>query len=303
MGLANYMLVSAVTVVLSSSAFAQSKPTNPSVPQDAQISSPRWSQGNQYGNQNSTAVADQLVAQTVTAVPQARADATVAKWTFRKLNHDLTLLSNFMLKDFRDSEEYDAAFTDFQNAYDDYEATRAKALASIRANEKYQAILSMRKNVSEQIADEHDQKEPDAERLVSLAGLKIDSISDFRERERDALAADTNVAAAKQKLVAAGKKLAKIEKTFAKTVRNDDKLTELRQSREDARIAMLASAAYLDESRTARDIALRYAYVARGYDRYIPRLSSYDNGYGYSGVYYGGTRYGGISTPIYHPVR
>ena len=37
--------------------------------------------------------------QTVTAVPQARADATVAKWTFRKLNHDLTLLSNFMLKD------------------------------------------------------------------------------------------------------------------------------------------------------------------------------------------------------------
>jgi hypothetical protein len=306
MGHGRNILIAAVTVALSSIAFGQSKPANPSIPEDAQISSPRWTQGtqNQPCEQNSLSGPDQLVTQAVMAVPQAKADAVVAKWTFRRLTHDLSLLSNFMLRDFRDSEEYDQAYSEFQTAYDEYESARTKALAGIRGDDRYQAALSIRKNVGEQIADEHDQKEPDHEKLVSLAGLKLDTISTFREQERDTLAADQNVASARDRLIAAGKKLARMEKDFARTVRNDDALASIRKSREDARIAMLASGAYLDESRTARDIALRYAYVARGYDRYVPRL--YGNygygGYGYGGIGYGGIGYGIRSTGIGYPI-
>ena len=100
------------------------------------------------------AAVDGLVTQAVMAVPQAKADATVAKWTYRRVEHELTLLSNFMLRDFRDSPEYDQAFSDFQAAYDEYEATRSKALSGIYGDDKYQAALSMRKDVSEQIDDE-----------------------------------------------------------------------------------------------------------------------------------------------------
>ncbi len=297
MGRTNYILLSALVVTLSSATFAQTKPGSTSVPEDATVTSPRWNRHMNPTSQDSNSLAgiDQLVTQTVTAVPQARADAVVAKWTFRKADHDLTLASNFKQNDFRDSAEYDQAFGDFQIAYDEYEAARGNALAGLRKDDRYQAVESLRKNVSEQIADELEQKEPDAEKLVSLASLKLDSIAQFRQQERDILAADQNVVAARRQLVAAGKKLAKVERDFARTMRNDETLATLRKSREEARIVMLASAAYLDETRTARDIALRYAYVARGYDRYVPRVADCGYGYGYGNGFYG---YGGVGYPV-----
>lgn len=294
MGFGRSILIAATVVATVSVAGAQSRPANPSLPDDAQVSSPRWAQPTASNSSHSLSTVDGLVAQTVMAVPQAKADATVAKWTYRRIDRELSLLSNFMLRDFRDSPEYDQAFTAFQAAYDDYEAARAQALSGIRGADNYQAVVSMRKDVSEQIADEHSQKQPNGERLVSLAGLKVDAIAAFRDQERDALAADQNVAEARQRLIAAGKKLARMEKDFARTVRNDDALANLRKGREDARIAMLASGAYLNETRNARNIALRYAYVARGYDRYIPRLFgdynySYGNGFRYTGIGIGTT--------------
>lgn len=304
MGIGKTWLIAAATAALSSSVFAQSRPATATVPEDAQVSSPRWTQGtqtqnDQTANQNTLAGPDQLLAQAVMAVPQAKADATVAKWTFRRLNSDLNLLSNFMLRDFRDSPEYERAFAEYQDAYEDYEAARAQALANLRNDDRYQAALSLRKDVSEQIADEHGQKEPDGERLVALAGLKLNTITPFREQERDTLAADQNVSSARDRLINASRELARLEKNFVRTVRNDDALASLRRGREDARIAMLASSAYLNESRIARNIALRYAYVARGYDRYVPRLfGDYNYGYGYG--YGHGYRYKGV--PFQFPI-
>lgn len=304
MGFGRAIMIAAAVLSTNLVAGAQSRPSNPSVPDDAQVSSPRWTQAApapSMNNNSSVAGVDSMVAQAVMAVPQAKADATVAKWTYRRIDHDLTLLSNFMLRDFRDSPEYDQAFSEFQAAYDDYEAARTKALAGLRGNEKYQAAMAIRKDVAEQIADEHGQKQPDSEKIISLAGLKIDAVSGFRDQERDTLAADQNVVNARQRLIAAGKKLARMEKDFARTVRNDDALATLRRNREEARVAMLASGAYLDEARTARDIALRYAYVARGYERYVPRLFgdySYGYGYRYNGI--GGI---GVNYPLVGYVR
>lgn len=296
MGLGRLALVSAI--VLTSSAFAQTRPNDISVPGDVQVSSPRWS-NNEDMSGYAMAGVDNLVTKTVLGVPQAAADATVAKWTFRKANHDLHLASTFMQKDFKESEAYDQAFTEFQNTYDEYETLRVKALADLRADEKYRAAASLRDNVNDQIADEHSQKEPDSEKLISLAGLKVDSMASFRDQERDTLAADQNVVAARQRLIAAGKKLAKVERDFARQARNDGGLAELRRGREEARIAMLASATYLEEMKDARYIALRYAWRARYWDRYTPRLTDYSYGYGGYGYGYGGGY--GVGYPAYRP--
>lgn len=302
MGLARTLLLSAAVVTISSSVFAQTNPrtvkANPSVPPDATVVSPRWNQNSVQNTYDAPlAGPDDLVTRTVTAIPQARADATVARWTFSRINQDLNLASNFLLRDFRDSNDYATAMEEFQAAYSAYETARSNALASLRADDKYRAVESIRKDVSDQIADEHDQKEPSRDRLVSLAGLKIDTIAGFRDQERDMLAADTNVANARDRLLAAGKSLARLERNFARQARDNDILVELRRNRADARIAMLASAAYLQESRFARNIALRYAAYARGYDRYVPRL--YDTGYQYGG--YGNYRYRGGAPIVYTP--
>lgn len=296
-GKAAVLSVVAATVSMAS---AQSGTTNPSLPDDVQVSSPRWNGGSYDGNPLQGV--DQLLTQTVTVVPQAKADSVAAKWTYRKINRDLHLASSLMQRDFRESDEYDQAFSEFQAAYDEYDAARVKALSGLRSDERYRAVESMRQDVSDQIADEHGQKDPDAERLVSLAGLKIDSIASFREQERDTLAADQNVVEARQRLVAAGKKLAKVERDFARKIRNDSGLADLRRDREEARIAMLASAAYLDEARVARNIAVRYAYTARGYDRYVPRVTSYGYGYGGYGYHYA-PGYHRIGYPVFPSVR
>lgn len=297
MGLGKLVMIPAIALAASATS-AQTQPDSTTAPGGVTVSSPRWNapETNSYP----LAGVDNLVTQTVMGVAQARADATAAEWMFRKANQDLNLASTFLQKDFRESEEFDKAFTEFQTAYDEYEAARTKALAGLRGDEKYRAAASLRNNVSDQITDEHAQKQPDTEKLVSLAGLKIDSIASFRDQERDTLAADQNVVAARQRLITAGKNLAKVERDFARRARNDGGLAELRRAREEAKIAKLASAVYYAGLKDAQDIALRYAWRARYWDRYVPRLTDYNYGYGYGNYGYGYPGYG-VRYPAYAP--
>ena len=298
------ILITAVLGLASAATAAETNPTTAGATKPAdrpQVSSPYW-------NTPQTAAstftgADQMLMQTVQEVPKAKADAVVAKWTYRRLDHELTRTSNNLRSDFRASPEYSSAVAELQAAYDNYETARQNAVRSVQNTVDYQAVSELRKNVGDQIADEHAEHKPDLDRLVALAMLKVDYISPIRAVEREAIRNSAEVGRARDRLTSAARAVAKLEKDFAHDVRDSIELSDIRKAREDARIAMLASAAYLQESRFARAIAFRYAFNARRFDRYIPRLAGYPVGFGgYGHGPYGsggfGFGYGGRALPF-----
>lgn len=281
--------------------------TKPATDEGTQLQSPYWNNGTvpagntyymeqpQYG--------EGLMEKTVLAVPPARADAVAAKWQYRRANTKLNNSADMLRRDFNESDEYAGALSELKQAYRELENARFEALKGLRGTDEYAAIESLRKSVSGQIADERDQDEPSLERLVALAELKMQSIAPVRIAEQKTIENNTAVKDAKVKLIDASNKLAKLEREFAHDVRDSIELADARKAKEDARIAMLASAAFLDEARIARNIAIRYSYASRGLitvDRYSStygrNYSGYGYGYGYGynnyGSYYGGTAYG-----------
>lgn len=230
-----------------------------------------------------------LVAQTITAVPQARADYVVAKWTYRRINRDLNRATNFLRDDFRTSDDYVKATDELNAAYAEYTAAREEAVRGVRATDDYRAAEELRQNLSEQITElaALPSEKRDVDQMAALAALKIDYITPMRTVEREMINASPAVANARTRLRNAAREVSRLEKDFARDVRDSITLSDLRRSREDARIASLSAYAYLDEARIARDAAYYYALVSRRAERLTPRLGNY--GYGYGGYgYYGG---------------
>lgn len=312
------VLSAAVGTLVAGVAYAQTNPS--SKPNDQagsqagmQVQSPYWNGGmpvaGGYGNTfyiQQPEYGEGLLEKTVLAVPGARADAVAAKWQYRRANSTLNSAADVLRHDFYDSDEYTNAMNDLKKAYRDLENARLDALKGLRTTAEYEAIESMRKNVNAQIADERDQDHPSLERLVALAELKMQSVAPVRAAERDMIENSQAVRDAKSRLVDAANKLAKLEKEFAHQVRDSIDLADARKAKEDARIAMLASSAFLEEARFARRIAVTYSFASRGlsvpgYNSYgyfnspmgYGGYSGYGYGYGYGyGSYWGGVEYG-----------
>lgn len=287
------------------SSFAQTGPT--SAPERPNVTSPYWNPSGDAprGGMSSASQIQtndepsRLVAQTVTAVPQARAEAVASRWIYRQAEHDLNLATDNLSSDFRQSEEFVSANNELQAAYADYTNVREAALRSVRETDEYQAAQSLRSKLSSQIKDvaaaTPEGQKPDLDRLHAMASLKIDYITPIRQVERDVLASSPAVAQARTRLQNAAREVARLERNFAREARDSVELADLRKAREQAKITSLAAAAYLVEARWARNIALDYAYYSRGIDRYIPRYTD-GYGYGYGGLGYG---YGGLNTGVF----
>ena len=124
----------------------------------------------------------------------------------------------------------------------------------------------------------------------------MQAIAPVRAAEQETIESSTAVRNAKARLVDAANKLSSLERRFSHDVRDSIELADARKAQEDARIAMLASAAFLDEARNARNIAIRYSYASRGLISIgFPGYGFTDRangGYGYGGYGYGGYGYG-----------
>ncbi|RZM08789.1 MAG: hypothetical protein EOP68_10860 [Sphingomonas sp.] len=275
--------------LLATGAAAQTTDTAADTATKPTVSSPYWNPGGTTNGAYTPAgiqtydEAGRLLSQTIQAVPQARADHVAAKWTYRRINGDLNRATNFMRDDFKNSDEYVAATSELKTAYDEYTAARDQAVKSVRATDDYRAAEELRANLSERIDDvagaTPQGQRPDLDRLHALAALKIDYITPLRTVERELIASSPDVARAKTRLMNASREVARLEKNFARDARDSIELADLRRTREGARIAYLASFAYLEEARLARSYALYYALYSRNVDRYTPR---------YTGGFYGG---------------
>ena len=301
--------VTALAVSTVASAETVTKPSTASVGDQPQVVSPYWNQPrpDQASAQAQAAPQipqdpDQILAVTMQVVPQAAADAVVARWTYRRVESDLIRVTNNLRADFRDSAEYAAAVEDLKAAHTAYDSARTTALRDIKATGDYQAAVALRSNVSKTIANEHDQEQPDAQRLVSLAEMKLSYIAPMRSAEREALDGSPEVHSARERLLTAAQRVARMEKEFTHDARDSIELANLRKMHEDAKIAMLASATYLDQAAINREVAYDYALYTRRLDRYAPRVADgcgYGGGYGGYGVGYTGFgTFGGIGSVV-----
>ena len=297
-------LAVAAAIGFISSVGAQTGPTAGSRPT---VTSPYWDQPNRNGINTPDGVTTfdeptKLVSQTIQAVPQAHADYVVAQWTFTKLNNDLNTSTNHLRDDFHASDEYTNATNEFTSAYNDYAAARQDAVRGIQSTDDYRAAMDLRQRLTTQISNVagSDPKKADTDRLAALAALKLEYITPVRTVERELIAASPRVASARDRLMKAGKEVARLEKTFARDVRDSIELADIRKNRASARIAYLASFTYLQEARFARNLSLVYATKNFG-DGYGYGGGLADGGYGYGAGGYGcgyGYGYGGYGSAL-----
>jgi len=171
-----------------------------------------------------------------------------------------------------------------QNAYNDLQKERRRALSSLNDNAAYTASNQLSANVSEQIQDEREADQPNPTRLVSMATVRMNYVQDNRKLEGSILDRDDGYQKARQRYVDASQKVRDLRKAEALAVMTDARLTSLRHQIAQSRIDKLAAAAYLDGVVNAQDIALNYA----GFYRRTGYLNNAFYGNGLYNGFYGG---------------
>lgn len=290
------------------SAYGQSRPApaaDPAATSSAapQIQSPYWNRVPEYAHSDvrqSPATPDDILNQTIMAVPATRVQTVVANAQFRRIDRNLNRSADVVRRDFLESDDYAKAVEDLRVAQAEYDRARNEAVAGLKETEEYRSTMAMSGDVADQIAAERDAGNPDPQRLLALAGLKMDYLAPLRSVEREQIEASDAVKSARERVRTAAAEVDRLERGFYRDARSNQTLADLREAREDAKINKLAAHALWYETRIARNIALDYAYTARmlDYER---------NRYGYSsfadsvcdGV--GGYRYGGIGFGYRYP--
>jgi hypothetical protein len=242
------------------------------------VSSPFWG-GNNSNADTASAVASQLVAETVTAVPPAAAARVVARWEYFGAGQALNAKHREFQQKFEESPELVKAQAEFDAAWDNLELVRTKVLAELSQSPSYQAAMKLRDTTTDKIREEAQAKKPDRDKIMALADLKMDYAAPARFRETMELSKSDEYRSARARLFNASRDLTLLRKSFASQVRDSIDLAALRDAKQASRIKMLGAAAYHDASLEARAIALNYADRTQRVRR-SNYFSSY-NDYGY----------------------
>ncbi|HEX8324281.1 MAG TPA: hypothetical protein VF595_10245 [Tepidisphaeraceae bacterium] len=251
----------------------------------AQATAPAPQTSSPYWNGNSAPLAD-LPATEIRTVPVANANRVRSHWTFQQTMTDLNNAVRLMRTGMDRQPEYVKALADEKTAYDAMERARDAALADLQNNPAYTGAETLRRNVSAQIADEMDTPKPDPTRLAGMAKLKLQYVKDNRKLEVSALERDQAYQDARRRHLDAAARVSEMRSTQAFAVASDQSLAALRKQVADARIERLTANAFYESALQARNIAVDYALLYRGVDRY------HGYGNGYAGYGYGVGPYG-----------
>jgi len=226
------------------------------------------------------------------ALPVARAQAVAAREQFL---HAQTNLSNAVAdvqRTFTRSTELKAALAEEKAAWDDLTNARDAVLSRLSKDERYQAAVQLRDRMTHQIEQARAQKGTPPEQLLAMASVKLSYSASVTGMEAGAIAADPYVAQARQRLVAAGARLAELREVMDDAVRRDPQALAARKAVQEAQTAAAATdAMYLDATRVA-DAALDFAYF----------LQTHPAPYIVNSPYYGGYGYGSVSYPVGYPL-
>ena len=248
-----------IATVLAVSSIAKSEPQA----QQLQVSTPYWNQGESDPSND------------IRAVPLANAMRVRLRWQYRQSLIDLNNTVHMMQVQFECRPDYVAAITDERQSYGEMLMARANALGGLKNNAAYIASQDLCKYVSAQIAYERSKKKPDDSKLLALASIRMDFISDNRKLEADALGRDQNYQNCRKRMIATAEKLSQMNTDQQFAVATDPTLIGLRKQFANARIERLTADAYFAGTVQAANAAIDYARYYRRFD--------YGNGYGYGG--------------------
>ena len=250
----------------------------------------------------------------------ANARAATARAMYRRAESAMHASVRAAVREFEQSAELREAQSAEQRAYDALQDARRDALRFVVEDPKYQAMQDLRESLSQQIAERREGTRqapadvaPGTTRLVStkpaaplprprgddvvaMATVKLRVGSDASAMEREAMADNEKVRQAKADLAVASAKVGALREGFDRSLRNNEQFKAARDELEEARIARVTAAAYLQGADLAAGEALDFAYYLHRYDYYRYNhhydygYGSYRYGYPYYGVSYIGRR-------------
>lgn len=214
----------------------------------------------------------------------ANAMATRARAVYRQADTDLAVAVRRAQLRFEQSADYQHALTAERDAYNDYTAAREKALASLSNNEKYQAIIHLRDETGAKLSASRMHK-AGSETILAMATLKMQYASDARAIEVQLLADNSDVKAARQKMLAASQRVSDMRHELDGAIRDSAEIASARKVLAQARIDMETTDSYAWSAAVAGSNAVYYAYYLHRLDQgyYAPWGPAANVGYGYGG--------------------
>lgn len=214
----------------------------------------------------------------------ANAMATRARAVYRQADTDLAVAVRRAQLRFEQSADYQHALTAERDAYNDYTAAREKALASLSTNEKYQAIIHLRDETGAKLSASRMHK-AGSETILAMATLKMQYASDARVIEVQLLADNSDVKAARQKMLATSQHVADMRHQLDTAIRDSAEIESARKALAQARIDVQTTDAYAWSAAVAGSNAVYYAYYLHRLDQgyYAPWGPAATAGYGIGG--------------------
>jgi len=228
----------------------------------------------------------------------ANARAATARALFRRAENALNSAVRKAVRTFDGSSELRDAQHAEKDAWNAYATARRRALQSVLEDPKYRAIMSLRQELTDQIAYKRNNRTYDErsdrqvmDDIMAMATLKMNYAANARAMEQLALESNAEAKDAQTRLRQASTRVSELRQDFDDALRNDRDLLAARQNLEDARMARLTASAYLKGATIAAEEALDFAYYLNRYSRY--------NGAGYRDYrdyypYSSGVRFGGF---------
>jgi hypothetical protein len=216
----------------------------------------------------------------VRAVPGALTRRAIARAEHRRLQSNLDLMILTMRKAFERTRDYVTAVAEEREAFAQYERERNEALRSVRDDPTYQASISLKQSLTDQIAAARDPRRPYDDEVMAMAQVKMGYASTASAMEAAALSADPDVQQARERLRRASARMSELRSQRDLEVRNSPELELARRNVQDARIAKLAAEVHFLGVLEIANTALDFAYYTHRYDQY--KYLSYGH-YGYYG--------------------
>lgn len=186
---------------------------------------------------------------------------------------------------FKHSRDYQEALADERKAYAEYNAARDKALNSLANDTRYREIVRLRDELGARLEARRHDRSAGKDEIAAMALLKMQYATDARTIEVQAVDANADVKAARDRMVAAGRKAIEMRAGFDDAQHDNPQVAQLRKDKEDARVAMLSADAYGAAASASANAAIDYSYWIHR----IPFSTPYDTSiYGYGNGYTSG---------------
>lgn len=215
------------------------------------------------------------------ALPGAKAQSMVAAAVARRAQKTLDNAIMDIRRSFLRSPELAAALGREQAAFDELTAARRRAMAGLANDSNYLAALELKGRLAEQIEDAKESKETPLQERLARASLKLSYATTVTAMEASAMAADSRVTEARQKLVAAGKEVSALYQQLDESIRTSPTVLAARKQLDDARVAAIGADALYVEARNVATVAMDYAYFLYGQPYGYAYNTAWNSGYGY----------------------